>query len=303
MKEKDELGEQEEELLCKISRLCEQLQEKENDIAKKEERITELKRKIDNNKHVELKNEEFYKEIEKLSKEKKELYKEIEKLSKEKHILYNKKEELYKRQKELYAELDELQCRFKEINQKNKNLSQELKKKFEELDEANDLIENQSFKLDGIRKDCNNEVKSLKNLLLKQDAQIEQLEGGLKEVVNFIQRAIQHIVCEVEKPIKRSRDNNIEAVLKKVSGEVQVIKSLLEELKETTVQHLPELVKDSEYASLPEETSIPLHAGNPGYESEEDSGYNSRSSTPTKPPDSLLTESYERNQSEGICKT
>lgn len=37
-----------------------------------------------------------------------------------------------------------------------------IKKKFEELDEANGLIENQSFELDGIRKDCNNEVKSLK---------------------------------------------------------------------------------------------------------------------------------------------
>ncbi|WP_264374172.1 hypothetical protein [Wolbachia endosymbiont (group A) of Sphecodes ephippius] len=35
----------------------------------------------------------------------------------------------------------------------------------------------------------------------------------------------------------------------------------------------------------------------------EDLGYASRSSTPIKLPNSLLTESYERNQSESICKT
>ncbi|WP_353272422.1 hypothetical protein [Wolbachia endosymbiont (group A) of Urophora cardui] len=46
-----------------------------------------------------------------------------------------------------------------------------------------------------------------------------------------------------------------------------------------------------------------MQQSHPGYGSEEDSGYNSRSSTPIKLPNSLLTESYERNQSEGICKT
>ncbi|WP_425385890.1 hypothetical protein [Wolbachia endosymbiont (group A) of Barypeithes pellucidus] len=297
-KEKDELGEQEEELLCKISRLCEQLQEKENDIAKKEERITELKRKIYNNKYEELQNKEIHKEIEKLSKEKERLDKEIEKLCKEKHILYKKKEELYKRQEELYVELDELQCRFKEINQKNKNLSQELKKKFEELDEANGLIENQSSELDGIRKDCNNEAKSLKNLLLKQDAQIEQLEEGFlkekKEQVNFMQLLISCITDQIEGP---TGDNDEKAIL----NTTQILKFALQKeiarllSDETPASSLEDLV----YASSPNETSVPLHAGDPGYESEGDSGYglpNSCLSTPTKLPISPWAERCRRSQ-------
>ncbi len=251
-----------------------------------QKRTATPRRKIDNNKHVELKNKEFHKEIEKLSKEKEELCKEIGKLCKEKYILYNKKEELYKRQEELYVELDELQCRFKEINQKNKNLSQELKKKFEELDEANDLIENQSFKLDGIRKDCNNEVKSLKNLLLKQDAQIEQLEKDLlrekEEKVSYVERITEYMLCKLEESIKRSKviKNDDKTV---ILQEIPVMKSVLEEV----VQDLRGKTsgKDSGYASSPGETSVPLHAGDPGYESEEDSGYgspNSCLSTPTK---------------------
>ena len=40
--------------------------------------------------------------------------------------------------------LDELQCKFKEIDQKNKNLSQELKRKFEELDKADGLTQQPS---------------------------------------------------------------------------------------------------------------------------------------------------------------
>ncbi|WP_353277681.1 hypothetical protein [Wolbachia endosymbiont (group A) of Agelastica alni] len=301
-KEKDELGKQEEELLYEIMRLCEQLQEKENDIAKKEERITELKRKVDNNKYEELQNKEVHKEIEKLSKEKEELCKKIERLCKEKHILYEKKEELHKRQEELYAELDELQCRFKEINQKNKNLSQELKKKFEELDEANGLIENQSFELDEIRKDCNNEVKSLRNSLLERDSQIEQLGEGFlkekKEQVNFMQLLISCITDQIEGP---TGDNDEKAIL----NTTQILKLALQKEiarllpDETPASSLEDLV----YVSLPDETSVPLHTRDPGYESEEDSGYSSRLSTPIKLPNSLLTESYERNQSEGICKT
>lgn len=85
-----------------------------------------------------------------------------------------------------------------------------------------------------------------------------------------------------------------------MSGEIQVIKSLLEELKETAVQHLLELVKDSEYASLPDETSVSLYAGDREYGSEEDSGYNIRSSTPIKSPDLLWTERCKRSQSQNV---
>lgn len=279
-KEKDELGKQEEELLYEITRLCEHLQEKEGNLAEKEKRITELKRKVDNNQCKELENKKLNEEIEKLSKEKEELCKEIEKLCKEKHILYNKKEELYKRQEELYAELDELQCRFKEINQKNKNLSQELKKKFEELDEANGLIENQSFKLDGIRKDCNNEVKGLKNLLLERDSQIEQLEEGFlkekKEQVNFAQLLIRCVTDNIEEPI---RNNDEKAIL----DTIQILKFALQK---EIARLLPDKTPSSSLEDLGYE-SLPV----------------SRSSTPTKLPNSLLTESYERSQSEGICKT
>ncbi|WP_250295689.1 coiled-coil domain-containing protein [Wolbachia endosymbiont of Oedothorax gibbosus] len=301
MKEKDELGEQAEELLCKISCLCEQLQKKENDIAKKEERITELKRKIDNNKHAELKNEEFHKEIEKLSKEKEELCKEIEKLCKEKNILYNKKEELYQRQEELYVELDELQCRFKEINQKNKNLSQELKEKSEELDKANDFIESQSFELEGIRKDCNNEVK---NLLLKQDTQIEQLEEDLlrerKEKVSYIENMKEYMIRKLEGSIKRSKvikDDDKAVILQ----EIPVIRFMLEEVIQDLRNKTPaSSLEDLVYASSPDETSIPLHAGDRGYGPEEDSGYNSRSSTPIKLPDLPWTERCKHSQSQNV---
>ncbi|UVW83534.1 hypothetical protein [Wolbachia endosymbiont of Aedes albopictus] len=176
-------------------------------------------------------------------------------------------------------------------------------KRFKELDKTNGLIENQSSELDEITKDYNNKIKGLKNLLSEKSSQIEQLQKGLKEVVSLIQRAIQHIACEIERPIKRSRDNNIEVVLKKVSGEIQVIKSLLEELKETAVQHLPELVKDSEYASLPDETSVSLYAGDREYGSEEDSGYNSRSSTPIKPSSLLKEVCNEYSQSNQSART
>ncbi|MDR0773021.1 MAG: hypothetical protein LBE46_01635 [Wolbachia pipientis] len=266
-----------------------------------------MKGKVDNNQCKELENKKLNEEVEKLRKEIRELYEKEDKFYKERDILRKKEDTLYKErdilyeeEKKLHTKLDDLKCEIRKINKEKENLSQELKEKFEELDEANDCINDQFFELDGIRKDCNNEVK---NLLLKQDTQIAQLEGGLKEVVSLIQRAIQHIACEIERPIKRSRDNNIEAVLKKVSGEIQVIKSLLEELKETAVQHLPELVKDSEYASLSDETSVSLYAGDRGYGSEKDSGYNSHSSTPTKPSSLLKEVRNEYSQSNQSART
>ncbi|WP_341822526.1 hypothetical protein [Wolbachia endosymbiont (group A) of Clivina fossor] len=104
----------------------------------------------------------------------------------------------------------------------------------------------------------------------------------------------------LEESIKRNKviKNDDKTV---ILQEIPVMKSVLEEV----VQDLRGKTsgKDSGYASSPGETSVPLHAGDPGYGSEEDSGYNSRSSTPIKLPNSLLTESYERSQSEGICKT
>lgn len=169
-KEKDELAAQEKESRHKILHLCEKLQKTEDNLAEREKCMKELKRKTDNDKY-----EELHKEIEKPSKEKKELSREMDKLRKEKYILYTKKEELHKRQEELCVALDELQCKFKEINQKNKNLSKELKRKFEELDKVDGLIKNQSFELDRIRQDCNNQVKSLINSLFERDSQIEQL--------------------------------------------------------------------------------------------------------------------------------
>lgn len=109
----------------------------------------------------------------------------------------------------------------------------------------------------------------------------------MKKVASLIQRVIQHITREVEESIKRSRDDNIETVLKKVSDEVQVTKSLLKELKETAVQHLQELVKDSKCESPSEEAFDFLL---------EDLGYVSRPSTPAKPPDLLWTERCKRSQ-------
>ncbi|WP_264723316.1 AAA family ATPase [Wolbachia endosymbiont (group A) of Sphecodes monilicornis] len=63
--------------------------------------------------------------------------------------------------------------------------------RIEELDEANGLIKNQSFELDGIRKDCNNEVKSLRNSLLERDSQIEDFLKEKEKQVNFAQLLIR----------------------------------------------------------------------------------------------------------------
>ncbi|CAG5057314.1 unnamed protein product [Parnassius apollo] len=103
------------------------------------------------------------------------------------------------------------------------------------------------------------------------------------------------MLCKLKESIKRSKViNNDDKTV--ILQEIPVMKSVLEEV----VQDLRGKTsgKDSGYASSPGETSVPLNAGDPGYESEEDSGYNSRSSTPIKLPNSLLTESYERSQSE-----
>lgn len=251
-KEKDELAAQEKELLHKISYLYKQLQEKEANLTKREKHIMELKRKIDNDKY-----EELHKEIEKLSKEKEELSKEIDKLRKEKHILYMKKEELHKRKEELCVKLDELQCKFKEINQKNKNLSQELKRKFEELDKADGLIKNQSFELDRIRQDCNNEVKNLRNSLLERDSQIKQL---------------QYVIDKIEESIRENE--TIKDYSKKIIlGETQKIKFILGELAQFTP------VNGSKTS---EETSDSL---------QEDLGYASRSPTPTRLSGSVSVQS------------
>lgn len=251
-KEKDELAEQEKELLHKISYLCKQLQKKEVYLTERKKLIIELKRKIDNDKY-----EELHKEIEKLSKEKEDLSKEIDKLRKEKHMLYTQKEELYKRQEELCVEFNELQCKFKEINQKNKNLSQELKRNFEELDKADGLIKNQSFELDRIRQDCNNEVKNLRNSLLERDSQIKQL---------------QYVIEKAEKSIRENE--TIKDYSKKIIlGETQKIKFILGQL----AQFMP--VNGSKTS---EEMSDSL---------QEDLGYASRSPTPTKLSGSVSVQS------------
>nr|WP_319803660.1 hypothetical protein [Wolbachia endosymbiont (group B) of Episyrphus balteatus] len=237
-------------------------------LQEKEANLTERKKLI-----IELKRkidndkyEELYKEVEKLSKEKEELSKEIDKLRKEKHILYMKKEELHKRQEELCVELDELQCKFKEIDQKNKNLSQELKRKLEELDKTDGLIKNQSLELDRIRQDCNNEVKNLRNSLLERDSQIKQL---------------QYVIDKIEESIRENE--TIKDYSKKIIlGETQKIKFILGQLVQFT----------------PGEDYRPLEEASMG-----DLGYESLPATPTKSPNSLLTESYELNQSEGIYKT
>lgn len=251
-KERDELAAQEKELDYKILHLCKQLQEKEANLTEREKQIMELKRKIDNDKY-----EELHKEIEKLSKEKEELSKETDKLRKEKHMLYTQKEELYKRQEELCVELGELQCKFKEINQKNKNLSQELKRKFEELDKADGLIKNQSFELDRIRQDCNNEVKNLRNSLLERDSQIKQL---------------QYVIDKIEESIRENE--TIKDYSKKIIlGETQKIKFILGKLAQFTP------VNGSKTS---EETSDSL---------QEDLGYASRSPTPTRLSGSVSVQS------------
>ncbi|WP_264732431.1 hypothetical protein [Wolbachia endosymbiont (group A) of Sphaerophoria taeniata] len=134
-------------------------------------------------------------------------------------------------------------------------------------------------------------MKSLKNLLLKQDAQIEQLEEGLlrnaEEKKGYLLEMLESVIDKVEKLVNANEaigDHSRKIILQ----ETQKIKFILKEI----MQFMPG--EDSRCESPSEETFDFLL---------EDSGYNSRSSTPIKLPNSLLTESYERSQSEGICKT
>lgn len=119
--------------------------------------------------------------------------------------------------------------------------------------------------------------------------------------MSYVERITEYMLCKLEGSIKRSKviKNDDKTV---ILQEIPVMKSVLEEV----VQDLRGKTsgKDSEYASLPDETPVPLHAGNPGYESEEDAGYVSRSSTPAKPPDLLWTERCKRSQfqNEGLVK-
>ncbi|WP_353287661.1 hypothetical protein [Wolbachia endosymbiont (group B) of Gerris lacustris] len=108
--------------------------------------------------------------------EKEESCKKIKKEFKDKLMLSSKIEELHREKDALNKELSEQWYRIREITKKNKYLSKELNKKSEELDKANGLIEDQFSELDRIREDCDNKVRSLKNLLLKRDANAEQLE-------------------------------------------------------------------------------------------------------------------------------
>lgn len=119
--------------------------------------------------------------LEKQLKEREELCKEVRKIYKDRKILGGKVEELHRKEEALNKGLSEQQYKIKEITRKNEYLSKELKKKFEELDKANGLIEDQYSKLREIEEDYSNKVKILKNLLLEKDSQIEQLECELSK--------------------------------------------------------------------------------------------------------------------------
>ncbi|OAM01734.1 hypothetical protein [Wolbachia endosymbiont of Dactylopius coccus] len=111
------------------------------------------------------------------------------------------------------------------------------------------------------------------------------------------------MIRKLEGSIKRSKvikDDDKAVILQ----EIPVIRFMLEEViqdlrNETPASSLGDLI----YASLPGETSVPLHAGDPGYKSEEDSGYNSRSSTPTKPSSLLKEVCNEYSQSNQSART
>lgn len=175
-KEKDKLGEQGKKFSSEILHLHEQLQEKEANLAEKEECITELKRKIDNNKHTESENAELYKKVEKLSKEKEELLEKIREISENRKILSGEIEELHREKDTLNNELSEKQDKIKKLEKENRYLSEELEKKSEELNQANGFIEDQFLESKKITKKHDNKVRDLENLLLKRDDQIEQLQ-------------------------------------------------------------------------------------------------------------------------------
>ncbi|WP_246432749.1 MULTISPECIES: hypothetical protein [Wolbachia] len=305
-KEIGKLSEQEEKLKLEISCLKKQLEERSRFIAK-------LKMEVDDNKHLELENKglndriETLREVQKALREKKhELSEKVEVLNKEKNKLSKEVKELREEQEKLYISLDKLQCKIKEVNKEKEDLRQVLSCSYS-WQEFNEEMERCSSREKRMRESCSNELKRLEDLILEKSSEIEQLEKDLlrekEEKMSYVARITEYMLCKLEESIKRSKviKNDDKTV---ILQEIPVMKSVLEEV----VQDLRGKTsgKDSEYASLPDETSVPLHAGDPGYESEEDSGYNSRSSTPIKLPNSLLTESYERsqfNQSESICKT
>ncbi|WP_375604504.1 hypothetical protein NOX90_03265 [Wolbachia endosymbiont of Anurida maritima] len=97
-----------------------------------------------------------------------------------------------------------------------------------------------------------------------------------KEQVNFAQLLIRCVTDNIEEPI---RNNDEKAIL----DTIQILKFALQK---EIARLLPDKTPSSSLEDLGYE-SLPV----------------SRSSTPTKLPNSLLTESYERSQSEGICKT
>ncbi|MDX5462102.1 MAG: hypothetical protein O7157_00820 [Wolbachia endosymbiont of Tetragnatha montana] len=112
-----------------------------------------------------------------------------------------------------------------------------------------------------------------------------------KEQVNFMQLLISCITDQIEGP---TGDNDEKAVL----NTTQILKlALQKEIARLLPDKTPSSsLEDLVYASSLDETSVPLHAGDRGYGSEEDSGYNSRSSTPTKLPDLPWTERCKRSQ-------
>jgi hypothetical protein len=152
------------------------------------------------------------------------------------------------------------------------------------LDEANGLIENQSFELDEIRKDCNNEVKSLRNSLLERDSQIGQLEEDLlrnaEEKKGYLLEMLEPVVDEVEKLVNANEaigDHSRKIILQ----ETQKIKFILKEIMQFTPG------EDYRYES-PSEKTFDF--------SLEDLGYVSRSSTPIKLPGLPWTERCKRSQ-------
>ncbi len=215
------------ELLSEILLLREQLQKKEANLAEKEKCITELKRKIDNNKRTELKNAKLHKEkeVEKLSKEKEELLEKIRKISKDKEILSEEIEELQRKEDTLNNELSEQQDKIKRLTKEKKYLSEELEKKSEELNQANGSIEDRFLDL---TKDYDNKVRSFKISLLEKDDQINEV--------------VSCIICKIEET--KSGDSNTEAVLKELSSEIQ---TMLKELEEKDPE--PSEFEDSGYAS------------------------------------------------------
>ncbi|MDR0288764.1 MAG: hypothetical protein LBH78_01760 [Rickettsiales bacterium] len=195
------------------------------------------------------------------------------------------------KQEEPDAESGELQCNVEELTKKNKSLSQELKEAYENLNNANRVLDSQEAELEEIQRRDSGKEKELKKFLLQKDDEIKKLEKDLlkkkKEQVNFMQNMIEYMVSKVEESVKGSekiRDDD-KTVILLIIQEIRLV------LEKEVAQYLPETSRMKDH----------------GYESEEDSGYglpNSCLSTPTKPPDLLWTERCKRSQfrNEGLVK-